>query len=530
MAGLLVFLYWAARKEIWFCDEIYTYESANGFEQTFPAKRTDVWTNRAEVIAAFAADSDKLALKEVSSNLYGDHVPLYFWIFRMLSFWGFRGSCSTWIGLGINLFFYPFLLLSLYCFFFRLTGNIGGAGGIVVLGGIVCRLCLEQATTLRMYMLLLWAEVLLLIVCFRLIDEVRSRKLRPSTWVFLFGISVIGFLTHYDFWIFYAVSAGVFCLWLLGHVLWSMKCARWQMGQKMRGDVSTLWHCAAVWIVNSALVLVTVNALFPYWKDNLRQGNGALARKALSAPFGDVLYRLGWGYRSLSGSIFGEAVPPVIGVVLLFGVLVGGIFFLYRQKENAKGAGLVIICLITQLYQWLICLAMPSVAQERYLWGSHTIVWCCVLWCALMLLELLFPDKTPLRTVTAVFLACVVLVGEWRVIDDGRGIAYLYQPEKNKLLLQEHSGEPWLVYGATDGVYCYYDWIIPERICFLTEHQTPEDVVAVQEAGEADAFVLYVREDLYPQAADFLEQAMGEHISVDYLTASGNLKVYLVER
>ena len=33
VVGIVFFLYWGNQKEVWFCDEIYTYESSNGFEQ-----------------------------------------------------------------------------------------------------------------------------------------------------------------------------------------------------------------------------------------------------------------------------------------------------------------------------------------------------------------------------------------------------------------------------------------------------------------------------------------------------------------
>lgn len=37
LLGILTFLYFADLKEVWFCDEIYSYESANGVEQSWPA-------------------------------------------------------------------------------------------------------------------------------------------------------------------------------------------------------------------------------------------------------------------------------------------------------------------------------------------------------------------------------------------------------------------------------------------------------------------------------------------------------------
>ena len=36
--GTVSFLFWGGKKQVWFCDEIYTYESANGFEQELGRK------------------------------------------------------------------------------------------------------------------------------------------------------------------------------------------------------------------------------------------------------------------------------------------------------------------------------------------------------------------------------------------------------------------------------------------------------------------------------------------------------------
>ncbi len=32
--GVASFVYWGGKKQVWFCDEIYTYESANGLSRT----------------------------------------------------------------------------------------------------------------------------------------------------------------------------------------------------------------------------------------------------------------------------------------------------------------------------------------------------------------------------------------------------------------------------------------------------------------------------------------------------------------
>ena len=189
--------------------------------------------------------------------------------------------------------------------------------------------------------------------------------------------------------------------------------------------------------------------------------------------------------------------------------------------------------LAAQAYQCIVCFTMPDVWEERYLWGAFTIMALCTTWGGILLLEELRGRLITDRRGAAVWrggmllLAAGILIGEIRVIDGGNGVAYLFHPEKDVALLEENRGIPWIVYGPTVGVYSYYDWLIPERICFLTENDTPEDAEAAR-ALPGDEFVLYVYEDYLPQALDFLEQELGKELSSRYLTQSTNLSVYLI--
>lgn len=49
--GMVSFLFWGSKKQVWFCDEIYTYESANGFEQDWPATHADEWMTGTDIEA-----------------------------------------------------------------------------------------------------------------------------------------------------------------------------------------------------------------------------------------------------------------------------------------------------------------------------------------------------------------------------------------------------------------------------------------------------------------------------------------------
>lgn len=530
LVGTLSFFYWAGKKQVWFCDEIYTYESANGFEQDWPSACVDQWMTGDDVEAFFAADWDRLSLNDITIRLYNDHVPLYFWLFRMVSLFCFKGSGSIWIGLSMNLVFYLIVLGLIYGFFLRLTGKPLPSGTAALLTGVANRLMIEQATVLRMYMMLLLAELLLLVAGLWILwgadslQKADRKKMSAGVFLYLFAVSVMGFLTHYDYWIFYAVTAALFCFWLLGLAVKRGGKGFWRAWE---------FRYVLAWVGNFAVSLFATIRLFPYCQWNLNRGKGQMALHSLFVFSGEKFAQIAWGYKRLSASLFGDAVPAAVGLALIFGGIVGGAFLLYRKKERNKLAGMILTVLTAQAYQCVVCFTMPDVWEERYLWGTFTIMALCMAWGYILLLQelrgRLRKEKCSgiIWRVAALALTAGILIGEIKVIDGGNGVAYLFHPEKDVALLKEQSGIPWIVYGPTVGVYSYYDWLIPEQICFLTENNTPEDAEAVSDLP-GEEFVLYLYEDYLPEALDFFEQVLGRELTSSYLTKSTNLSVYLV--
>lgn len=525
LIGTLSFIYWAGKKQVWFCDEIYTYESANGFEQDWPSTYVDQWMTGDDVEAFFAADWDRLSLNDITIRLYNDHVPLYFWLFRMVSLFCFRGSGSIWIGLSMNLAFYLIVLGLIYGIFLRLTGNPLVSGTAALLTSVVNRLMIEQATVLRMYMMLLLAELLLLVAGLWMLRGADRKKMSAGVFLYLFAASVMGFLTHYDYWIFYAMTAALFCFWLFCLAVKREGKGFWRAWE---------FRYVLAWVGNFAFSLFVTIRLFPYCRWNLNQGKGQTALHSLFVFSGEKFAQIAWGYKRLSASLFGDAVPAAVGLALIFGCIIGGAVLLYRKKEWKRLAGMILTVLTAQAYQWVVCFTMPDVWEERYLWGTFTIMALCMAWGGILLLQELRGRLGTgklngiLWRGAALALTAGILVGEVRVIDGGNGVAYLFHPEKDVALLKEQSGIPWIVYGPTVGVFSYYDWLIPEQICFLTENNTPEDAEAVRELP-GEGFVLYLYEDYLPEALDFLEQELGRKLTARYLTKSTNLSVYLVQ-
>lgn len=126
VAGMLVvgcvFLFLGTKKDIWFCDEVYSYMSANadGIKQNIFSLENE-WISGKDVAAYFSAEDYRLNFGTIANALYTDHVPLYFWVLRLASIIN-MGSCSKWVGLGINLVFYCVLYSVLWRFFERIGG------------------------------------------------------------------------------------------------------------------------------------------------------------------------------------------------------------------------------------------------------------------------------------------------------------------------------------------------------------------------------------------------------------------------
>ena len=212
--SVIVFCYWASKKEVWFCDEIYTYESANGIEEQWPDQKPDVWMSGSDVTSYLAADGPGFRFKAISDVLYGDHVPLYFWIFRVVSLLFFKGSASLWIGLSINLIFFVLAVTCCYFFMRKYIGDVSSAV-LTFLVAVLSRVGACQYTVLRMYMMMLAAEVLLLILGIRIVNREKWSRITILDFVLLYVVTLVGLMTHYDFWIFYGFSAAFCCLFLL---------------------------------------------------------------------------------------------------------------------------------------------------------------------------------------------------------------------------------------------------------------------------------------------------------------------------
>nr|WP_300799591.1 hypothetical protein [uncultured Acetatifactor sp.] len=151
-----IFFFLGFKKDVWFCDEVYSYTSANanGIKQNIFSYENE-WIKGEAVTAYFSANDYKLNFQNIADSLYTDHVPLYFWLLRIVSIIN-MGSCSKWGGLGINLIFYCMLYIALWIFFER-TGELNSLTHLNILLAVVTILVhsttLSEALMIRMYLM-----------------------------------------------------------------------------------------------------------------------------------------------------------------------------------------------------------------------------------------------------------------------------------------------------------------------------------------------------------------------------------------
>ena len=208
---------------------------------------------------------------------------------------------------------------------------------------------------------------------------------------------------------------------------------------------------------------------------------------------------------------------------------------MYKKKEYYKMELMLLSTTALQIYQWVICLTMPSGNEERYLWGSYTITFMVSVWGAYLLVEA-FVEKVTVaknlrwkKELLIIIIALIALLGQIREADAGKGIVYLFHKDKDVTALKEKSQIPWIVYGPQGGVYSYFDWFIPEKICFLSGQENFDEWQVLEEIKDSKELILYTGEASLEQAVEMLSQAMNRELQTIYLNNSVNMNVYIVK-
>ncbi|MCR5477565.1 MAG: hypothetical protein K6E92_08120 [Lachnospiraceae bacterium] len=531
---LPVWIFFAVQKDLWFCDEVYSYESANSgiFYYLNPLDEAGRHITGQEITDYLSRGEKVFNFIEIEKYLYPDHVPFYFLLLRVCSLL-FYGSASKWVGLSLNLIFYLLTAYLLYVFFHRFLKNAFGAA---LLSAAVCLhpVLVSEATIIRMY-LMLTAEMLLFVMAARpsfFDPEAHSKEDRKPAALFRCFLpscaAAAGMLTHYYFWIF------VFCCSLV-------------LGLDLL--LSKRFRALGCYIGSMLLSLVLTTAGFPLvWKRTILAGTsgdkaqGALAsltdpalapgriRDALAA-FGSELFRRGAGTDtgSLSALLAGILVCIVSALLLLT---------IRRLTRPGESRELLLLFLAALSDLFLIAWASPDLAV-RYLWGPMILMAVCAL-AALGILLRAFSDALALKeygkagALPAIFAALLCAASLISSLQPGRIDWLMTRPAAEKEAVETvAAGKPWVIFADKVDwqLHCsFYDFRLAGDVVRISSAQesspSPDSVLAA-----ASEIVFYCYADLKDpeECLRYLEAVSGKkRATCEQIAHAAFMNVYLV--
>lgn len=336
----IVFAVMGNIKQISFCDEMFTYTSANSdmpIGDGYRVLQTGEWISGKQVRDFLSAAEVSLSIyKQISYYLYKDHVPLYFWIFRTISVLLYKNSCTKWIGLVCNYPFYVGLGIFINDFFRKRFGTVFSFLGTLLVMLHPCMIA--QATFIRMYQMFTF-----IIVVFMLL--MRSERLKSTKYRLIMGVILaIGCLIHYHFWIYVIAFSGFYGLALL-----------------VKKEYKQIFYYIQTCIIG--LLITTI--CYPVWVIFLFSGKGELSINNLF-NLSTLLKDAKMGINAVISFVFGESV-------YFGGVMLCGLIIVFMCIEHLKNYKFYVIAGATILY---ICVISHSVGGvlERYYWPAISII------------------------------------------------------------------------------------------------------------------------------------------------------------
>lgn len=388
LAALLVIvaanaLYWSAKKEGFFGDELYSYHYVNqiDFPYITEDREGEPWANFWHSSAFFQdylsiGEGEAFDLSGTYRSIQKDVHPPLFYLLLELSCSTFSlvfpGVFSKWCCLLINLAFFVLTLSVLYLLAKRLTQSEALALAACALYGFSVG-AVSTVVFLRMYMMYTCFSVLFVYLNALLWERVREEEqARSGFWLYgaLSGVTALGVLTHYYFLVYAFFVSGVLWMYAL--------CRR-------------RFHFAIRYAAAMAAGLIASFVFWPNMREDIFKGyRGEQAFDSFAKPMDGSAF---WTFfRLIDGAMFG-----CLGVLFLlflatavFAALLGirwriggqfteegGICFRMEKKESlqkitfcVRETDLVCFQIVASLFCYVLALAkIAPFREDRYLFN-----------------------------------------------------------------------------------------------------------------------------------------------------------------
>lgn len=488
-----VFTFWSHYKVMWFCDEIYTFFTANSEYGLGGRIQYGTWYDSRFVVDDLTADtSDGLFNRTIVNVKNDEHPPVYFLAIRLMSII-MDGSISKWVGLSINLFCVIAICIMTYILFYRITGKKRWAFLVSVAVCIVPSF-LTNAMLIRMYcMLTLWG-VLYTLLCYMILSDNDIIKKKRALYTGLSLTTTLGFLTQYYFAVFAVGFTALSCVYFI---------------MKKR------WNDIKYYLISmfSAVVFATI-----LWKSWFRQMFlGYCGQDVLSSAFNfsSLLKEILYAFTCMPKLIFYDYY--VVGILLIL----GGIIFLIIKKNDRLP--IITILLGTSLfYCMVVAHVTPSYYMDaRYFYLPTTMAYIVILLILVSCMEYIPVSKLQNGAISGT-IVLLMIFHIWTAWYNGMAMGYVDKTREyfeKREVLKQYDELPWMFYGyeCWSMMENYYDMALGSK--FIVYNDMNDFDSQKCPVGGQD-FIIMINSNSYHEPEEILEklkQTVGCNHEFEYL-------------
>ncbi len=497
-----VFVYWGNHKIMWFCDEIYSYFTANSGSGLGPRITYQTWYDGSFVVDDMSPEAGQFFRRTINNVKVDDHPPVYFLTMHAASLVAGR-SISKWIGLSVNLICVIGICIFAYFIFYMITRKKWAAFASAV---ALCLLpsMLTNGMLIRMYcMMTAWA-MLYIFLSYLVMQENINKWLKLFLHLALAGTTAFGFLTQYYFAVFAVGFTAVYTIYCV---------------------IRKWWKKLACYIVSMILAVGIATVLWEEWIDQIFYRYCGEEVMSKAGDFSNLLHELFIGLTYLPKLMFYKFW--ILGCVL---VIAGLIFLVLKKNKN-----LPIIAMLLGgafFYSIIIAHVTPSFYLDyRYFYMAAVIAYMAVLIIFISCSEYLVNDNLKRYAVYVIpgfFVIFNVLVAQF----DETSMGYIDRTgeyHEKIAALKEYGTIPWVYYGYENWTMMenYYDFPLCEKFIVYNDMFDFEGC-----PGEGQDFLFMLDTRWYKDGADDavlekLKDVVGCNHEIEFLFSKGS-EIYLI--
>lgn len=500
-----IFLFWSQYKVIWFCDEIYSYFTANSGYSVGPRIEYGKWYDSQFVIDDFTTEQGKFFKRTIHNADNNVHPPIYYLTLHLMSLI-MRGSVSKWVGLSVNLICVIGACILLYLLIYGITRR-KAVSSIAVMVVFLLPSMVTNTMLIRMYcMLTAWAALYILLSYLLMQDNIKQ-PLKYALYLLVAGVTTCGFLTQYYFSMLavgFTAAYSVYCIY------------------------RKKWKEMGLYIASMVLAVIAATVLWKRWLTQVFSGyrGDAIISKALelSQIFNNII----GGIARIAKLMFYDYY--VIGLILI----VAGLIFLIYKKE--KDLPVIAMILSGSFFSgMLITHVTPTyIVDDRYFYMPTVMGYVAVL---LILIKCMEHIKFPYKKYAPYAALCLVAAYNIFVAaTNDMSVGYVDRTgefNEKREVLKEYGDYPWVYYGYEDWslMQNYYDFTLCDKFIAYNDMYDFDSTECPSLDKQDFLFFLnteyYADEDIQKSILEKLEQTVGCDHEIEFLFNKGSA-IYLV--